>query len=225
MMSSYPEARKRVHAGLYCRVSTTDQRPEMQIEDLRRVAAQRGWEVIGEYVDIGHSGGKDRRPELDRLMADVHRGKVDVVACWKFDRFARSVRHLVLALEEFRARGVDFVSLHDGIDTSTPAGRFTFHVIAAVAELEREMIRERTRAGMEAARRRGAKIGRPRVRVDMAKAAQLVGRMSVREAAQQLGVGATTLRRALRQPAAQALIATAATAGTNGHDRTTPAAA
>ncbi len=170
----------------------------MQVEDLRRLAQQRGWEVVGEFVDVGHSGSKDRRPELDRLMADVGKGKIDVVAVWRFDRFARSVRHLVTALEDFRARGIDFVSVSDGIDTSTPAGRFTFHVIAAVAELERELIRERTRAGLASARRRGARIGRPRVVFDLERARALrASGKSLRKVAQELGVGAATLCRAM----------------------------
>jgi len=153
------------NVALYARTSTHDQNPGMQIDELRRVAGQRGWQVVGEYVDAGHSGAKDRRPELDRMMGDVHRGKVDTVMVWKFDRFARSVRHLVSALEDFRARNVDFVSVTDGIDTSTPAGRFTFHVISAVAELEREMIRERTRCGIAAARRRGSRINAVRLSI------------------------------------------------------------
>lgn len=115
----------------YARVSTRDQHCEMQLHGLRQMSAQRGWTVVGEFVDVGVSGSKDRRPELDKLTKAVNRGRVDVVAVWRFDRFARSVRHLVLALDEFRAKGVDFVSKEDGIDTSTPAGRFTFHVIPA----------------------------------------------------------------------------------------------
>ncbi len=185
--------------ALYARTSTVrDQNPAMQVEDLRRLAQQRGWEVVGEYVDVGHSGAKDRRPELDRMMSEVGRGKIDVVAVWRFDRFARSVRHLVTALDDFRARGIDFVSVNDGIDTSTPAGRFTFQVIAAVAELERELIRERTRAGLASARRRGVRIGRPSVAVDLARARALrASGRSLRKVAQELGIGAATLCRAL----------------------------
>ncbi len=191
---------KRTRAALYARVSTSrDQNPKLQTDDLRRVAEQRGWLVVGEYVDVGQSGSKDRRPELNRLTADINQGKVDLVACWRFDRFARSVRHLVTALDEFRARGVDFVSLHDGVDTSTPAGRFTFHVIAAVAELERELIRERTRAGLAAARRRGAAIGRPRAEVDVGEVRRLQQRgLSIARVAKRLGVSPSTIRRALR---------------------------
>jgi len=196
-MTSSTERTKRV--ALYARVSTTDQHPGMQVDELRRVCAQRGWEIAGEYVDAGYSGSKDRRPELDRLMGDVHRGMVGVVLVWRFDRFARSVRHLVSALEDFRSRSVDFISVMDGIDTCTPAGRFTFHVVAAVAELERELIRERTRAGIAAARRRGAHVGRPRAKIDLVRAKALMASgQSFRQAARTLGIGTATLFRALR---------------------------
>ena len=130
-----------------------DQSVDLQLDGLRRLAEQRGWVIVGEFIDHGISGSKDRRPELDKLMATAHKGKLDAVACWQFDRFARSVRHLVLALDEFRAKGIDFISMNDGIDTSTPTGRFSFTIIAAVAELERELIRERTIAGVQAAKR------------------------------------------------------------------------
>ena len=189
--------RKRV--ALYARTSTVrEQNPQVQIDELRRVARQRGWEIVGEYVDHGYSGAKDRRPELDRLMADVGRGKIDIVCVWRFDRFARSVRHLVTALDDFRAHGIDFVSVNDAIDTSTPTGRFTFQVIAAVAELEREIIRERVRAGLQAAIRNGQRVGRPPRNVDIDKARVLRAEgKSLRQAAAILGVGAATLHRAL----------------------------
>jgi DNA invertase Pin-like site-specific DNA recombinase len=132
-------------------------------------------------------------------MQDVHRGMVGIVLVWRFDRFARSVRHLVTALEDFRSRSVDFISVMDGIDTCTPAGRFTFHVVAAVAELERELIRERTRAGIAAARRRGALVGRPRAKIDITRAKALMASgQSFRKAARLLGIGTATLHRALR---------------------------
>lgn len=187
-----------LRAALYVRVSTADQSPDLQLDELRCLAAHRGWTIADVFIDLGHSGAKDRRPELDRLMQRVQRGGVDIVVCWRFDRFARSVRHLVIALDEFRARGVDFVSLNDGIDTSTPAGRFTFHVIAAVAELEREMIRERTKAGIAAARRRGKHPGRPKSHVDLHRARQLLAAgATVSSVARQLNCARTTLRRAI----------------------------
>jgi len=193
-------SKRAVRVGLYARTSTSrDQDPALQIEELRQVAEQRGWTVAGEYIDRGHSGAKDRRPQLDRLMKDAAAGRLTMVCCWKFDRFARSVRHLVMALDHFRALGVDFISLRDGIDTSTPAGRFTFHVIAAVAELERELIRERTKAGIAAAKRKGTKLGRPQTYVNLPLVRVLLGQgRSIRSIAKELGVGATTIRRALK---------------------------
>jgi DNA invertase Pin-like site-specific DNA recombinase len=190
---------KSPNVAVYARVSCSDQTPRAQIDELRALSAQRGWRIIGEYVDQAVSGSKDRRPELDKLMADVHRGKVDVVLVWKFDRFARSLKHLITALEDFRVRGVEFVSMNDAIDTSTSVGRFTFSVIAAVAELERDVIRERTRAGIAAAKRRGVRVGRPRVEVDVDAARRLLATGgSVRSVAKTLKMGASTLARALK---------------------------
>jgi DNA invertase Pin-like site-specific DNA recombinase len=171
----------------------------MQLDELRQVAQQRGWKVVGEFVDVGFSGAKDRRPQLDRLMQLAHAGKIDIVATWRFDRFARSTRHLLTALEDFRLRNVDFVSLRDAVDTSTATGRFTFAIIAAVAELERELIRERTVAGIEAARRRGRHPGRPPVVFDLGRARELQAQgKSVRAIGKVLGVAAATVHRGLR---------------------------
>jgi DNA invertase Pin-like site-specific DNA recombinase len=149
---------------LNARVSTVNngQSPEMQIRELREYCERRGWNVVAEFVDIGISGAKDRRPELDKLMADTRRRKFDVVVVWRFDRFARSVRHLLRALDEFQALRIDFVSLSEALDTSTPAGRMVFSVLGAVAELERSLIAERVRAGLRNARARGVRLGRPK---------------------------------------------------------------
>src|SRR5271169_4963404 len=141
--------------------------------ELRDYCERRGWVVIGEYVDAGISGAKDRRPELDRLMQDAHKRRFDVIAVWKFDRFARSVSHLLRALDTFRALGIEFVSLSESLDTSTPAGRMVFTVLGAVAELERSLIAERVRAGLRNARAKGKRLGRPRVIVDRAKIGSL----------------------------------------------------
>lgn len=148
--------------ALYARTSTSrDQHPATQLHALRELASQRGWHVVGEFVDHGYSGAKDRRPQLDALMQLVHRGGANAVAVYKFDRFARSTRHLILAFDDFQSRGVEFISLSDGIDTSTPTGRFTFTLIGAVAELEKSILRSRTLSGLDAARARGARLGRP----------------------------------------------------------------
>ena len=161
--------------ALYARVSTKNngQDPETQLIALREFANTRGFEVSDEYIDVGISGAKDRRPELDRLMKDVRRRKVDAVLVARFDRFARSTKHLVLALEEFNALGVDFISLNESVDTSTPMGRMVFTVIAAVAELERSLIRERVMMGLDRARRQGKRLRRPQRIVDRRRIADL----------------------------------------------------
>jgi len=154
---------KILRAALYARISTVGKKQdtELQLCELRTVAEQRGWKIIGEFVDEGISGSKDRRPGLDRLMTDAHAGKLDLVACWRFDRFARSTRHLLEGLETFRVLGVGFFSLRESVDTTTPAGKALFTMIAAVAELERDLIRERVKAGVQRARFKGVRLGRP----------------------------------------------------------------
>ena len=157
----------RVRAALYARVSTNNgQNPEMQLAELREYCQRRGLEVCGEYVDQGVSGSRERRPQLDRLLADCRRRAVDAVVVYRYDRFARSLRHLVNALEEFRSLGIDFISLHEGVDTSTPNGRLVFGIFASIAEFERELIRDRVRSGIAAARARGTRLGRPTRVVD-----------------------------------------------------------
>jgi DNA invertase Pin-like site-specific DNA recombinase len=188
-------------AAIYARVSTTGagQSPEMQLRELREYSDRRGWQIAGEYVDAGISGAKDRRPELDRMMADAHKRRFDVVAVWKFDRFARSVSHLLRALDTFRVLGIEFVSLSESLDTATPAGRMVFTVLGAVAELERSLIAERVRAGLRNARAKGRKLGRPRVAVDAAQIARLRSQgASWRDISKQLGVSIGTAHAAMR---------------------------
>ena len=150
-------------AAIYARVSTSNHGQDvgMQTRELRQFCEARGWQVAGEYLDEGVSGAKDSRPELNRLMADSHRRRFDVVCVWRFDRFARSVSHLLRALETFKALGIEFVSLSEQVDTSTPTGRMIFTVLGAVAELERSLIAERVKAGLRNARAKGKRIGRP----------------------------------------------------------------
>ena len=149
--------------AIYARVSTHNgQDPEMQLRELREYCLRREWDITREYVDIGISGGKEKRPELDKLLHDAHRRYFDAVVVWRFDRFARSVSHLLKALENFRALGIEFVSLSEQVDTSTPTGKMIFTVLGAVAELERSLIVERVRAGLRNARAKGKKLGRPR---------------------------------------------------------------
>jgi len=173
------------------------QDPGMQIREVREYCERRGWVVAGEYVDVGVSGAKDSRPMLNKLLADAHRRLFDVVVVWKFDRFARSVSHLLRALDTFHALGVEFVSLSENLDTSTPAGRMVFTVLGSVAELERSLISERIRAGLRHARSKGKRLGRPRVSIDPAQISALRAQgLGWKKIAGQLGVGAGTVLRA-----------------------------
>jgi DNA invertase Pin-like site-specific DNA recombinase len=191
-----------LRAALYARVSTVGhgQDPGLQLDELRQVAAQRGWSVSGEFVDLGVSGTVDSRPDLDRMMADARAGKLDLIAVFRFDRFARDTRHLLTALDELRCLGVDFISLREQVDTSTPMGQAMFTIIAAVAQLERDIIRERVVAGVRRAQAAGKHCGRPRVEMDLRPALALLreGR-SLKEAARILQVSRNTLRRRLRE--------------------------
>jgi DNA invertase Pin-like site-specific DNA recombinase len=150
-----------MRAGIYARVSTFDQEPENQLQELRRYVEARGW-TSSEFVDRGVSGSKDRRPALDTLLSDAKRRRFDVLVCWRLDRLGRNLRHLVTLLEDLRAIGISFVSLGEGIDCTTPAGKLQLHILAALAEFERERIRERVVAGLERARAQGKRLGRPR---------------------------------------------------------------
>jgi DNA invertase Pin-like site-specific DNA recombinase len=192
---------KTVRAALYARVSTSGHGQDvgLQLDELRQVAAQRRW-MVTEYVDEGVSGSQDSRPALDRLMADARRGKLDVVAVWRFDRFARDTRNLLVTLEEFRQLGVEFISLREQVDTSTPMGKAMFTIISAISELERDLIRERVIAGVRRAQAAGKHCGRPRVEMDLRPATALLkeGR-SLKETARILGVSRNTLRRRLRE--------------------------
>ena len=199
-----------MRAAIYARVSTSNgQSPEMQTRELREYCERRGWDVAGEYVDAGFSGTKDRRPELDRLMADAHKRRFDAVIVWKFDRFARSVSHLLRALETFQALGVNFVSLSESLDTSTPAGKMVFTVLGAVAELERSLIVERVKAGLRNARAKGRDLGRPKKSVDASQIAALRAQgRSWRKIARQLGISSRTARRAGQNPSSKIAPAT-----------------
>jgi DNA invertase Pin-like site-specific DNA recombinase len=171
----------------------------MQTRELVEYCQRRGWEVSNKYVDVGISGAKENRPELDRLMADAHRRRFDAVVVWKFDRFARSVSHLLRALETFRALGIEFVSLSEQVDTSTPTGKMVFTVLGAVAELERSLIAERVKAGLRNARAKGKRLGRPRVIVDATRIATLRAQgHSWREICTELGLTKGTAQRAIR---------------------------
>lgn len=151
--------------AIYTRVSTGDQRCESQLYDLRQMAAQRGYSIVQEYTDV-ISGSKSKRPGLDDLLRDARRGKFDLLLIWRFDRIARSTRHFLEVLDELQHLNIGFVSFSEQVDTSSPLGRAMLTIIGAIAQLERDIIRERVRAGMRRARLEGIRIGRRPIEVD-----------------------------------------------------------
>jgi DNA invertase Pin-like site-specific DNA recombinase len=186
-----------MRAAIYCRVSSDAQTVDNQLLELQTHAATRQWTVAGTFRDEGVSGSKDRRPALDRLMAEARRGKIDVICVWSLDRFGRSLAHVVTAVQELHERGVAFVSLKEGLDLSTATGRLQLHILSALGEFERARLIERTKAGLARARRQGTRLGRRPVRLAAAKLAE-VADLPLRAAAQQLGVSVNTYRKARR---------------------------
>ena len=184
-------------AAIYVRVSTHDQEVEGQLEELRRFVEARGWEAR-EYLDEGVSGALEQRPALNALVRDAKRRRFDVLVCWRLDRLGRSLKHLITLLDDLQALGVAFVSLAEGIDATTPAGKLQMHILGAISEFERARCAERVRAGLARVKRQGRRLGRPRVAVSEDALAAVAG-LSTRQAARQLGVSASTIRRRLRQ--------------------------
>jgi DNA invertase Pin-like site-specific DNA recombinase len=188
--------------ALYLRVSTLDQHPETQLHDLRQLAQQRGLEIIGTYTDY-LSSTKIRRPKLEQMLADARQGKFQVLLVWACDRLARSVRHFLEVLDELNHLGIEFVSFREQLDTGGPLGRAVVVIISVVAELERNLIVERVKAGMRRAKLEGQRIGRPVCQVDVAALIRdrELGH-TVTQLANRYGIGQTTVRRLLRQAAA-----------------------
>ena len=189
-----------MNVALYARVSTDGQDPELQLAALRAHAANRGWVITEEFIDQGYSGSKEKRPALERLMKAAWAGGLQAVLVWRFDRFARSVKHLIKALEEFRSLNLNFISLQEQFDTSTPIGQAMFTIIGVMAQLERDIIRERVRAGLAVAKARGTRLGRPSVRVNQEELRSLqTGGLSLHEMARQLHCSRSTVRRRLKE--------------------------
>jgi DNA invertase Pin-like site-specific DNA recombinase len=196
--SKYSSSNPLIRAALYARVSTVNhgQDPEVQLGEVREFCKRRGFTVAHEYVDKGISGSRERRPALDKLLADCRKRLVDAVVVYRYDRFARSLRQLVNALEEFRSLGIDFISIHEGVDTSTPNGRLVFGIFASIAEFERELIRDRVRSGLAAAKAKGKRLGRPRVATNPQHIACLRSSgASWRTISREVGVSVRTVRR------------------------------
>jgi DNA invertase Pin-like site-specific DNA recombinase len=186
--------------GVYARVSTTDQDCSQQLRELRDYASARKWDVQGEYVDHAVSGKKDSRPAMNRLMDAARRRLIDAIVCWKIDRWGRSMPHFVASVQELRSLGVRFIAITQGIDTdeSNPTSRLMLNLLAAFAEFERELIVERTRAGLQRARREGRIGGRPRLVVNRARVVEMdADGMTTREIAEEMGVSPASICRIL----------------------------
>ncbi len=176
--------------ALYMRVSTSDQNADLQSDSLRAYAKRAGLKVVKEYLDHGVSGKKSKRPQLDRLMKAARTHEFDCIVVWKFDRFARSTKHLLTALEEFNYLNIQFVSVQDQVDTTSPMGKAMFTLIGAMAELESSLIGERVAAGMQAAKQRGKSLGRPSTPESLVKEIERLAKttqLSVRQIHQKIG--------------------------------------
>ncbi|HUL00259.1 MAG TPA: recombinase family protein [Nitrospirota bacterium] len=198
------EEKKNVRVACYARVSTSDksQNPELQLNPIKEYCQARGWSIASEYVDVGQSGAKDRRPQLDRLLNDARKRKIDCIVVWKLDRWARNLKHLINSLSELQELGVSFVSYQENIDLSTPAGKMMFHIIGAMAEFERSLIQERVKAGMAVAKLKGIQIGRKPT--DAIFLAQIIEAhenesLSVREIAAKVKIPRSTVFRTIKQ--------------------------
>ena len=195
---------KAKRAGLYVRVSTDLQETGMQESELRRYAQARGWIIQKIYADRGISGRKDVRPALQELMTACRQRKIDVVLVWKFDRFARSLRHLLTALEEFKALGIDFTSATEGIDSTVPSGELVFQIFGAISQFEAELISQRVRAGLAEAKKNGHAIGRPaikklsKIEVTRIRAARRKG-VTLRRLASQFGASLWAVHQACQR--------------------------
>jgi DNA invertase Pin-like site-specific DNA recombinase len=182
----------------YLRVSRHDQDTALQADETATFVKNRRWKLTDTYKDHGISGSKDRRPELDRLLNDARKRKFDALVVYKADRFFRSLRHMVLTLDEFASLGISFISTTEPFDTSTPSGKLLLHIVSAMAEFERGLLIQRVKSGVAAARRRGARLGRPRARLDDDELRRLRGEgLSVRKIAETLHVGSSTVQRRL----------------------------
>ena len=190
-----------MRTAIYARVSTTDQKCEMQLRELREYCARRGWDIAGEYIDIGWSGAKARRPELDRLMNDARQRRIDAIAVWKLDRWGRSLSHCLESVQELRGLDVRWIATTQNLDTddSNPMSKAMLGMMAVFAEFEREMIRERVKAGMNAAKHQGRKLGRRKAAFDRLKASELrAAGKSYREISSILKIGLGTVSRAFQ---------------------------
>jgi len=186
--------------AIYARVSTDRQTVDMQIHELKEYVKRRGWNLYREFIDQGYSGSDTKRPAFQEMMNEAKKRKFDVLLVWKLDRLSRSMKDLVMVLNELGGLGIDFVSYDNNLDTSTPTGKLVFHVIGAVAEFEKDIIKERVKAGLENARRKGKKLGRPGVGDSVIEEAKILRGQgkSFRKIGRQLGISEGVVRRRLK---------------------------
>ena len=186
--------------AIYARVSTDRQTVDMQIHELKEYVKRRGWNLYREFIDQGYSGSDTKRPAFQDMMNEAKKRKFDVLLVWKLDRLSRSMKDLVMVLNELGGLGIDFVSYDNNLDTSTPTGKLVFHVIGAVAEFEKDIIKERVKAGLENARRKGKKLGRPGVGDSVIEEAKILRGQgkSFRKIGRQLGISEGVVRRRLK---------------------------
>jgi len=187
--------------AIYARVSTDRQTVDMQIHELKEYVKRRGWNLYREFIDQGYSGSDTKRPAFQEMMNEAKKRKFDVLLVWKLDRLSRSMKDLVMVLNELGGLGIGFVSYDNNLDTSTPTGKLVFHVIGAVAEFEKDIIKERVKAGLENARRKGKKLGRPGVDdsvIETARALREEGR-SFRKIGKELGISEGVVRQRLKR--------------------------
>jgi len=189
--------------GIYARVSTLDkgQDVELQLSDLRTYADARGWKVFKEYIDVGQSGSKEQRPAFNQLMEDARKRKIDIILVWRLDRFGRSLKHLIVSLDEVKTLGVGFVSFKESIDFTTATGRLMLHLLGAFAEFEKELIRERVKAGVAHARAKGKRLGRrPLIDTKLLRTIRDMRdkRISIRNISRELGISKSLVHKSLQ---------------------------
>jgi DNA invertase Pin-like site-specific DNA recombinase len=195
-------SREQKTVAIYARVSTDRQKVDMQIRELRDFVKRSGWKIFNEYTDQGYTGANTKRPAFAEMMYVARKRKFDVLLVWKLDRLSRSLKDLINTLDELGSLGIHFISYDNNLDTTTPTGKLVFQIIGAVAEFEKDIIRERVRAGLENARQKGKRLGRPEINNDILKKAMVLRRqgLSFRQIEKQLGVGEGTIRKRIKKP-------------------------
>jgi DNA invertase Pin-like site-specific DNA recombinase len=186
--------------AIYARVSTDRQKVDMQTRALRDFVNRSGWKIFNEYKDQGYTGTNTKRPAFAEMMHEARKRKFDILLVWKLDRLSRSLKDLINTLDELRSLGIHFISYENDLDTTTPTGKLVFQIIGAVAEFEKEIIRERVRAGLENARQKGKRLGRPSINIEILESASILRKqgLSFRKIEKQLGVGEGTIRKKIK---------------------------